>query len=276
MISGKAKLAGVMGWPVGHSLSPRIHNYWLQQHRIDGAYVPLVVEPVRFEQALRALSALGFQGVNLTVPHKETALFVVDRLDNLAQRVGAVNTVVVRKDGSLEGRNTDVFGFAENLRNAGLTTGDIATIIGAGGAARAVIVALQEMGFTNIRVVNRTRERAEKLSKSFSDGIQIFDEAKINEALDGADLLVNTTSLGMVGEPPLKIDLLSLPREAWVTDVVYAPLMTDLLKQAQQRGNKIVDGLNMLLHQASPGFEAWFGAKPEVNENLRRFVLAET
>lgn len=278
MISGKARLAGVMGWPVGHSRSPLLHGHWLARYGIDGAYVPLAVPPERIEQALRALPALGFRGCNVTVPHKEAAFRLVDRLDRTAQRIGAVNTIIVAEDGSLEGRNTDGYGFWENLRQ--LAPADCqpqtgpALVLGAGGAARAIITALLDQGVPEIRLVNRTRARAEELATALDDArVRVADWQDRAVLLDGAHLLVNTTTQGMQGQPPLEIDLASLPATALVTDIVYTPLMTDLLAQAQRRGNAIVDGLGMLLHQARPGFHAWFGTDPQVDEALRRHVL---
>ncbi|MDD5585830.1 MAG: shikimate dehydrogenase [Alphaproteobacteria bacterium] len=282
MISGRAKLAGVMGWPVGHSRSPRLHGTWLRQYGIDGAYVPLAVEPSRLEQALRALPALGFRGVNLTIPHKEAALGIVDRIEPLAARIGAVNTVIVGEDGKLDGRNTDAFGFQENLRAAGFALeekGAPAAVLGAGGAARAVIAALQDMGFSEIRLVNRTRDRAGQCAGSLRapglGAINVVAWEEAARALEDAALLVNTTSLGMNGQPPLDMDLAPLPSGAWVTDIVYTPLETALLRRARQRNLRVVDGLGMLLHQARPGFAAWFGVEPEVTGDLREAVLAD-
>jgi len=276
MISGKAIIAGVMGWPISHSRSPYIHEFWLQKYRIDGTYIPMPVDPTRLEQALKALPVLGFRGCNLTIPHKEAAKDIVDKTDALAQRVGAINTVVVDKNGHLIGSNTDVLGFSENLKSAGFSTGKTATVLGAGGAARAIIVALEDMGFQEIRIVNRTKERAENYAngKGKKSPVKVYGWSETKKALEGADLLVNTTSLGMEGRPPLEIDLSPLPKTAWVTDIVYAPLMTNLLRQAQNKGHQTVDGLGMLLHQARPGFAAWFGADPEVTDDLRQFVLA--
>ena len=282
MMSGRAKLAGVMGWPVGHSLSPRLHGYWLRRYGIDGAYVPLMVEPSRLEQALRALPVLGFRGVSLTLPHKEKALHLVDHIDPHAFSIGAVNTVVVREDGTLEGHNTDAFGFRESLKTAGFQNTNkkaVATVLGAGGAARAVIVALQDMGFGEIRLVNRTRERAEQcaitLRRPGAGAITVLEWPELPQALEKTALFINTTTLGMTGQQPLEIDLTSLPREAWVADIVYTPLITGLLQQARQKGHPIVDGLGMLLHQGRPGFAAWFGVEPEVTEDLRRAVCAD-
>lgn len=279
VLSGTTKLAGVMGWPVGHSKSPRLHGFWLNQHGIDGAYVPLAVEPGHLEAALRALPVLGFRGVNLTLPHKEIALDIVDVCEPLAKRAGAANTILVHDDGTLEGRNTDVFGFTQNLCDGGFAAKEFtATVLGAGGAARAVMVALQDMGAKTIRVVNRDRGRAERLCAETASSNMFHVECwdHIGKTLEGADLLVNATSLGMTGQPPLEIDLAPLPDTAVVTDIVYAPLETDLLAKAGARGLKAIDGLGMLLHQARPGFAAWFGVTPEVTPALRAFVLGES
>lgn len=276
ILSGKARLAGVMGWPVGHSRSPRLHGHWLAQHGIDGAYVPLAVPPDRVEQALRALPALGFWGCNVTVPHKEAAFRTVDRLDEAARRIGAVNTVVVHPDGSLEGRNTDGFGFAENLREGApgwQPTAAPALVLGAGGAARAVVVALLDLGVPDVRVANRTQAKAEELAADLGVGVSVVPWEERADALADTGLLVNTTTQGMQGQPPLDLDLAALPPAAVVTDIVYTPLLTPLLRDAQARGNVIVDGLGMLLHQARPGFQAWFGLLPDVTPALRRFVL---
>jgi shikimate dehydrogenase len=275
-LTGRARLAGVMGWPVAHSLSPRLHGFWLTEHGIDGAYVPLPVRPERLERALRALPDLGFAGCNLTVPHKEAALSVLDEVAPEARRIGAVNTVAVRQDGSLHGWNTDIEGYAQSLAAAlpgWSIAGRPATVIGAGGAARAVVAALAGLGASEIRIVNRSPGRAEELARALGGPILPHGWDAMPKALAGAALLVNTTSLGMVGQPPLEIDLAPLPSEAAVSDIVYAPLETPLLATARARGHATVDGLGMLLHQAVPGFEAWFGRRPEVTPALRAFVL---
>lgn len=273
-LSGKATLAGLMGWPVSHSRSPRLHNWWIDRYGIDGVYVPLAVQPEHLVDALRALPKLGFAGCNLTIPHKEAAAAIVDEVDGLASRVGAVNTVVVRSDGGLWGGNSDVFGFAESLKSGAPAwragQGD-AIVLGAGGAARAVVVALQDLG-ARVLVLNRTRPRADALAAEFGCAAADWDDR--GEALASAGLLVNTTSQGMDGEPPLDLSFDRLPKRAVVCDVVYAPLHTPLLAQAEARGNPTVDGLNMLLHQARPGFERWFGVRPEVTAELRAHVLA--
>ena len=262
-----------MGWPVGHSLSPRLHGYWLKRYGIDGDYEALPVEPETLSAALKALAKRNFQGVNLTVPHKEAAMEIVDEIEPLARRIGAINTVIVRADGTLYGRNTDAYGFAQNLLAAGFKPGKTATLLGAGGAARAGIAALLDMGFTDIRIVNRTREKAEKLAAEFApEKIRAFDWND-SKALEDTELLANATSLGLKGQPPLELVLSALPREAWVTDMVYAPLQTDLLKRAAAQGCKTVDGLGMLLHQARPAFAEFFGTDPEVTPELRTYVM---
>lgn len=276
ILSGRSKIAGVMGWPVEHSLSPRLHGYWLEEYGIDGAYVPLAVAPENLAEALRALPKLGFQGCNLTLPHKEQALVVVDELSEQARIIGAVNTIAVR-DGALYGTNTDAFGFIENIREQGRMprSKTKAVILGAGGAARAVAYGLAEEGFETLTLLNRTRERAEGLAADFSQyPIEVVDWEKRDVALEGADLLVNTTTLGMKNHPAPDLALDALPKTALVTDIVYCPLKTNLLEDAQKRGNPTVDGLGMLLHQAASGFEMWFGKKPQVSEKLRQFVLA--
>ena len=275
-LSGKAKLAGVMGWPIGHSLSPRLHGYWLRQYAVDGAYVPLAVRREDFAETVRMLPRRGFAGANVTVPHKEAALAAVDEAAGEARRIGAVNTIVVRADGSLMGWNSDGFGFMENLKagvpewNPGLGP---AVVLGAGGAARAVCASLVDGGVPELRLVNRTASRAEALAADIGGPIEVVSWAERESALDGARLLTNTTTLGMAGNPPLDLALERLPPEAAVNDIVYAPLRTPLLVAAAARGNPTVDGLGMLLHQARPGFAAWFGVEPEVTDEMRSFVL---
>jgi shikimate dehydrogenase len=276
-LTGRASLAGVLGWPVGHSLEPRLHGCWLRRHGIDGAYLPLAVPPDRLAQALRALPALGFRGCNLTSPHKQAALALVDRATALAGRIGAVNTVVVEPDGTLSGDNSDGFGFLASLAAAApdwQADAGPAVLLGAGGAARAVAVTLLEAGTPEVRLLNRTPDRAERLVAELDGPVLAVPWAQRTGALAGARLLVNTTSLGMAGQPPLVLVLDALPRTALVVDVVHTPLMTPLLAVARARGNPVVDGLGMLLHQARPGFRAWFGCEPEVDDELRAAVLA--
>lgn len=265
--------AAVVGWPITHSLSPRLHQFWLKKYNLAGGYEALAVEPKDLRQTLLGLSSQGYAGVNLTVPHKEAALDCVHVYDDVAKRIGAINTVIVRDDGTLEGRNTDAYGFTQNLLSVQFSHANRpAVILGAGGAARAAIAALQDMGVKDIRILNRSRDKAEKLAKVFN-AIRVYDWAN-NDAFCDASLLVNATSLGMTRQPPLVIDLHHLPADALVTDMVYAPLMTDLLKLASTRGNPVVDGLGMLLHQARPAFQAFFGVDPEVTAELRAHVVA--
>jgi len=269
--------AGVMGWPVAHSRSPLLHGFWLKQHGIAGAYELLPVPPEDLETALRGLAAQGFAGCNLTVPHKQAALAIVDHVDGTAARIGAVNTIIVRRDGALEGRNTDAFGFRENLRAAQpawRARAGPAAVLGAGGAARAVVAALLDDGAPEIRLVNRSRGHAAALAAALGGPITVIDWSRGAAVLGDAALLVNTTSLGMAGRPPLDLALDALPKTAVVNDIVYAPLETPLLEAARRRGNPVVDGLGMLLHQARPAFAAWFGVTPDVTLALRQAVAA--
>lgn len=275
-VSGKARVAGLIGWPVSHSRSPRVHGYWLARYGIDGAYVPMPVPPGKVEQALRALPVLGFAGVNITVPHKRSALAAVDDADPYARRIGAVNTIVVGEDGRLAGSNSDGFGFMANLEASAPAwrRERPAVVLGAGGAARAVVAALQDAGVAPIRLCNRTEARARALAAALG-AVEVVAWKARGRALAGAGLVVNATSLGMSGAAELDIDLAELPDDAVVSDIVYTPLRTALLARAEQRGLAIVDGLGMLLHQARPGFAAWFGREPEVSDELRSFVLAD-
>lgn len=277
-LTGKARLAGVMGWPVGHSRSPRLHGYWLAEHRIDGAYVPLPVAPENFERALRALPALGFRGANVTLPHKEAALALADSATAEAKRIGAANTLVIDEQGRIEARNSDAYGFIESLKEgapAWRPGNAPAAVIGAGGASRALLVALADAGVPEIRLVNRTAGRAEALAASLGGPIRVMDWRDRAQALEGAGLLVNATTQGMAGQPPLALSLDDLPFDAVVNDIVYVPLETPLLMEARRRGNLVVDGLGMLLHQARPGFAAWFGVEPKVTPALRDYVLQQ-
>jgi shikimate dehydrogenase len=270
-------MAGVMGWPVMHSRSPKIHNFWLAKHGLAGVYVPLAVKADGLRAALRALPALGFAGCNLTIPHKEAAFEVVDRVDPAAKRIGAINCVVAAPDGSLEGRNYDGFGYVQSVLEAApdwqAGAGPVA-VIGAGGAARAVLVSLADQGAREIRLVNRTPARARALAHEFGPPVQAVAWDDRHAALDGAAMLVNTTSQGMAGQPALDLSLDRLPATALVSDIVYIPQETPLLAAARRRGNRTAGGLGMLLNQARPAFHAWFGVMPEVTPDLRAMIEA--
>lgn len=265
-----------MGWPVAHSRSPLIHNYWIKQYKLTGAYGAFPVAPSNLEAAIRGLKALGLAGCNITIPHKVNAMAYVDWVHPLAQRMGAINTVVVQADGALHGFNNDGFGFIHSLLEAQPTwqanAGPIA-VIGAGGAARAIIVSLLDEGATEIRVINRTHSKAEELAQEFGSLVTSVQWGNREDALIGASLLINTTSQGMHGEPALNISLTNLPTDALVSDAVYIPMETPLLKEARQRGNSTVNGLGMLIHQARPAFQAWFGVMPEVTDKLYAEVI---
>ena len=268
-------LAGLMGWPVMHSRSPALHNYWFARHGLAGTYVPLAIRPEGLAAALKALAPLGFAGCNLTIPHKETALALVDEVDAAAGRIGAANCIVVRPDGSLLASNTDVYGFIEGLVEADPSwrpdAGPI-VVIGAGGGSRAAVYSLAERGAREIRLLNRTAERAQALAAEFGGPITALPWSERHAALEGAVMLVNTTSQGMVGEPPLDLDLDRLPQRALVADIVYIPRETPLLAAARARGNRTVNGLGMLLHQARPAWRAWFGIDPDVTPDLRALI----
>lgn len=278
-----AKLrAGVMGWPVKHSLSPVLHGHWLTRYGIDGSYEAFPVEPDDLPAAIARLREEGYRGTNLTVPHKEAAMALVDQVDTTARRIGAVNTLILDRDGALNATNTDAYGLIENIRDTApevlgsVFGGRPVVILGAGGAARAAVVGLADLGVREIRIVNRTLERAAALAEIAGPdcGVKATGWDDRGPALEGAGLLVNTTTLGMDGQPPLDLDLAALPGDAVVNDIVYAPLETGLLAAARARGNPSVDGLGMLLHQARAGFRAWFGVDPVVDEDLRNAVLA--
>lgn len=271
--------AGVIGWPVDHSRSPKLHGFWLQQYGIHGRYDRLPVPPEDLAGFFAALPREpGFRGVNVTLPHKVAVMPLLHDVDAVARRIGAANTIIVQPDGSLFGSNTDAFGFFESLK-ADAPPGwradaAPAVVIGAGGAARAVIVALLDAGVSELRLANRSRDTAEALAAEFGPALRVVDWDERAGALGGAGLLVNTTSLGMVGKPALELPLDDLPTTALVNDIVYTPLQTDLLARAAARGNPVVDGLGMLLHQGRPGFAAWFGVAPQVTLGLRQAVLA--
>ena len=266
-----------MGWPVSHSRSPVIHNHWIKQSGLTGAYGLFPVKPSQLETAIRGIKALGIAGCNITLPHKVNAMQFVDWVDPLAIRMGAINTIVVQADGALHGFNNDGYGFIQSLREAQpnwKANSGPAVVLGAGGAARAVIVALIDSGATEIRLLNRTLSKAEDLARDFGEAVRAFPWVERENALHGAALLVNTTSLGMHGESPLVIALNQLPVSAIVSDVIYIPLETPLLAAARLRGNITVNGLGMLLHQARPAFKAWFDVMPEVTSELRDTIIA--
>ena len=270
-------LAGVMGWPVAHTRSPAIHNHWIARHGLKGAYVQLPVHPDRLEAALRGLPALGFAGCNVTVPHKVSAMHFMDELHPTAQRVAAITTIVVQPDGSLLGMNNDGAGYVQSLRDADPTwRGDAgpALVLGAGGAARAIVVALLDEGVPELRITNRTLERAQALAEAFGERVKVVPWAQRNDAMAGVSLLVNTTTQGMHGQPPLDVALDALPAAAMVSDAIYIPMETPLLAQARLRGHRTVNGLGMLLNQARPAFKAWYGVMPEITPELRAAILA--
>ena len=268
-------LAGVMGWPVMHSRSPLLHNYWFSQHNLAGSYVPLAIRPEGLGAALRALDPLGFAGCNLTIPHKQQAMSIVDSVDTVARRIGAISCVVVNTDGSLAGSNNDCYGFIQNVRQSHpgwrADAGPI-TVIGAGGGARAVCYGLAEAGATEIRLVNRSAQRARAIADEFGAPVRALSWEQRHDALDGVAMAVNATSQGMIGESALDIRLDCLPRSALVADIVYIPLETPFLAAARERGNPTVNGLGMLLHQARPAWNAWFGIEPMVTAGLRAMI----
>ena len=277
MSDQKFVLAGVMGWPVAHTRSPAIHNHWIAQYGLKGAYVQLPVQPQNLEAAICGLPALGFAGCNITVPHKVNAMQLMDTLHPAARRVAAINTVVVQADGSLLGMNNDGYGYIQSLRDAQPDwRGDAgpALVMGAGGAARAIVVALLDEGVPEVRLCNRTQEKAQALKDAFGDRVTVVPWADRNSAMAGVRLLVNTTTQGMHGQPALDVALDDLPAEALVSDAIYIPLETPLLAAARQRGHQTVNGLGMPLNQARPAFQAWFGVQPELTPGLINAVQA--
>ncbi len=277
MSNDRIPLAGVIGHPVAHSKSPTLHGHWLKSYGLAGHYIPMDVAPDDLEVVLRSLPKAGFVGANVTVPHKEAALRLADVVSDRARKIGAANTLVFREDGTIHADNTDGYGFMENLRSGApdWTPGDgPAVVFGAGGAARAVLQALVEAGVPKIMLTNRTRARADKLKDEFGQTITVVDWVQAGNVVENAELVVNTTSLGMQGQLELRVPLDGLQPGAVVTDLVYAPLKTHLLQTAEEAGCTVVDGLGMLLHQAVPGFESWFGVRPEVNLDLRAAVLS--
>ena len=270
-------LAGIIGMPVAHSRSPTIHNFWLNAHGIRGAYLPLAVEPGRLKEALPGLVALGFRGCNVTMPHKQTTMALLHRVNDTARRIGAVNTVVVEADGTLSGFNNDGNGFVQSLLDAKpgwrADEGPI-LVLGAGGAARAVVVALLENGARQIRIANRTAEKAHAIANEFGPTVTAVDWADRSAGIADVALLVNCTDQGMIGKPALAIDLARLTPATLVADLIYTPLETPFLAEARQRGCVTVNGLGLLLNQARLAFKAWFGVLPDVTPDLLKAVYA--
>lgn len=270
MLDSKTHKAGIIGWPVGHSISPVMHAYWLKEHSLSGAYDALPVKPGGLPKMLELLAEQQYAGVNVTIPHKQSILPFLDEVDPSAAAVGAVNTLV-RKNKKWLGMNTDIYGFSKSLTEAvDVKKIQRVMVLGAGGAAGAVVKSLQELGFTHITISNRTREKAEELASHA--GAKVVDWENKDTALERINLLVNTTSRGMKGEGGLDINLNMLPSQAVVADIVYNPLVTPLLQQAQEKGHLTVDGLGMLMHQGAAAFAAWFGITPKVDDKLRAFL----
>lgn len=277
MSNTKIPLAGVIGSPISHSKSPALHQHWLKTNGIQGFYIPMEVSRDNLADVIRTLPQMGFVGVNITIPHKEAILEIADLVTDRAALIGAANTLIFRKDGIIHADNTDGYGFIENLRNGTPNwqpKSGPAVVFGAGGASRAIIASLIEVGVTEIRLSNRTRNRADILQKEFGAKVTVYDWVKAGNMMEGAATVVNTTSLGMVGKPEFRIPLDGLPSTAVVTDLVYAPLDTPFLIKARERGCTTVDGLGMLLYQAVPAFERWFGTRPIVDDELRNTVLS--
>jgi shikimate dehydrogenase len=278
MTSAKIPLAGVIGSPIAHSRSPALHTYWLKQNGIAGHYIPLDIAQKNLREALSMMPKMGFVGANVTIPHKETVLGFADVITDRAALIGAANTLIFREDGKIHADNTDGYGFIENIRSRAPDWdphSGPAVVFGAGGAARAVLAALLDAGVPEIRLSNRTRPRAEALRREFGTKISVYDWVKAGNMLEQATTVVNATALGMQGKSEFRVPLDGLARKAVVSDLVYTPLDTGLLKYAKAAGCVTVDGLGMLLYQAAPAFERWFGVRPEVTEETRRIVLGE-
>ena len=276
MTDTRIPLAGVIGHPVAHSRSPLLHGHWLKTYGLQGHYIPMDIAPDKLETAFRTLPDLGFVGVNVTIPHKEKVIEIADLVSDRATLIGAANTIIFRKDGKIHADNTDGYGFIENLRQGAPgwdPKAGPAMVLGAGGAARAVIASLLEVGVPEIRISNRTRNRAEQLREEFGARIRVVEWVQAGNAMDDAALVVNSTSLGMVGKQELRVPLDGLQLGTVVTDLVYTPLETRLLRVARAQGCTCVDGLGMLIHQAVPGFERWFGKRPEVDDATRAAIL---
>ena len=271
-------VAAVLGHPINHSKSPKLHNYWLSLFNIGGYYIPLDIDPRNFENSIRALIDLGFVGANVTIPYKEKVLKIADKISDRAAIIGAANTLTFLQDGRIYADNTDGYGFLQNIKckynnwSAGEGT---SVVFGAGGASRAILGALIEDGANEVILANRTRSRADQLRSDFGAKIKVVDWTKVQNYLSDASTVINATSLGMDGKEELPISLQGLRKNTLVTDIVYTPLNTPLLENAAKRGCRTVDGLGMLIHQAIPGFERWFGVKPDVSENLRELLISQ-
>jgi len=273
----KIPLVAVLGSPVAHSKSPLLHGFWLKQFGIQGHYVPIDVMAADLEQVLQTLPKMGFVGANVTLPHKEKILSIADQISDRAALIGAANTLVFQPDGKLYADNTDGYGFIENIRQHApdwQAKDGPALVLGAGGAARAIVSALLEAGAPEVRISNRTRARADQIKSDFGGRVGVVDWVKAGAEIEYAHTLVNTTSLGMTGKSALTVSLDKLNPETLVTDIVYSPLETELLKAARSKGCRVVDGLGMLIHQAVPGFQRWFGQKPVVDQAIRDILLA--
>ncbi len=275
-MSNRIPLAGVIGSPIAHSKSPQLHQHWLRTYGLPGYYIPIDVSPDKLRDVLRMLPDMGFVGVNITIPHKEAILEIADIVTDRATLIGAANTLIFRKDGKIHADNTDGYGFMENLRSnapAWDPKAGTAAVLGAGGASRAVVASLLDAGVPEIVLTNRTRIRAEGIAEDFGNRVTLIDWVQAGNILEDANLVVNTTSLGMVGKPELRVPLDGLKKGCLVTDLVYAPLRTNLLAAAESAGCTTVDGLGMLLHQAVPAFERWFGQRPSVDNATRAAAL---
>ncbi|UYP67727.1 shikimate dehydrogenase [Thalassobacter stenotrophicus] len=275
-MTDKVMLAGVIGQPIAHSRSPHLHGHWLKRYGISGHYIPMEVAQSDLKSVLETLPKMGFQGVNVTLPHKEAVLELADSVTDRAALIGAANTLTFTADGRIQADNTDGVGFLANIQDyvpEWSAKSGPCVVFGAGGASRAIIAALSQAGAPLIRVTNRTRARSDALKDHFGAKIEVVDWVQAGNVLDDASLLVNTTSLGMQGKSALRVPLDGLRPETVVTDIVYTPLETELLRTAKAAGCRTVDGLGMLLHQAAPGFERWFGTAPEVDVDLRKAVL---
>ena len=271
-------VAAVLGHPINHSRSPKLHNYWLSLFNIDGYYIPLDIDPRNFENSIRALSGLGFVGANVTIPYKEKVLKIADKISDRAAIIGAANTLTFLQDGRIYADNTDGYGFLQNIKckyNDWTAGEGTSVVFGAGGASRAILGALIEDGANDVILANRTRSRADQLRSDFGAKIKVVDWMKVQNYLSDASTVINATSLGMDGKAELPIPLQGLKKNTLVTDIVYTPLNTPLLENAAKRGCRTVDGLGMLIHQAIPGFERWFGMKPDVSENLRKLLISQ-